>query len=133
MRKVQKVYKNIYFTTLVKHMCEFDVVVDYWYSESFVSQITGCWKNTDHHALLTTRMSNEKNLLWTNEYVKRSGIPPIIGEFLQHLYMVYYIMFKVHKNVKVETKSAYLRKRYVTNSTAQDCKAYATQLYIQTL
>ena len=65
--------------------------------------------------------------------VKRTGIPPIIVEFVQHLYMVYYTMFKVHKNVKVETKSAYLRKRYVTNSTAQDCKAYATQLYIQTL
>ena len=32
MQKVQKVYKNIYFTTLVRHMCEFDVVVDYWYS-----------------------------------------------------------------------------------------------------
>ena len=42
-------------------------------------------------------------------------------------------MFKVHKSVKVETKSAYLRKRYVTNSKAQDCIAYATQLYIQTL
>ena len=82
MRKVQKVYQNIYFTTLVRHMCEFDVVVDYWYSSSFVSQITGSTKNTDHRALLTTRMSNEKNLLWTNECVKRSGIPPIIGEFL---------------------------------------------------